>query len=195
MRLSKKLIGVLLILTMIGSIIIVMPVNAATSVDVTVTATPKFISISNSPGSWTINGLTGTGYIDPSTTYYSNPASDTTAPSATVIDADCNFTITNTSTIVTNIKIHMHDFSGGSANMTNGGTGTAGATSYGAYGYYSGMTFTSKVVVSTSDIELIHALGATTNKKWGVQINTQTDAWSGGSNSTATCTITAEQHT
>ena len=46
--------------------LLVIPVSgalAATSQNVTVTATPAFISISNTPTTWTVNGLTGSGVI------------------------------------------------------------------------------------------------------------------------------------
>lgn len=194
MSLFKKLLPLIVVLAIISSFIIVAPVSAATSQDVTVTAQPKYISISLDNNTWTIGGLTGAGVIDPSTTYFSNPLGDTTSPSSTVVDGECRFSMTNTSSVHTNIKMHWHNFSGGDANMTNG-SGTPGATAFAGFAYISGALYSAKVTVNATDVEVIHDLGETTNKKFGLTIQTQTDAWTGGASSTATMTVSAEAHT
>lgn len=187
----------LLVILLLVAVLVLIPVSgafAATSQTVTVTAVPSFISISNAPTTWTINGITGSGVIATSTTYYTNPLGDTTAPSATVVDGECRFTITNTSTVATDITVNFADFSGGDA-MTNSGTGSAGASTFGAYGYYSGMTFSNKVVAKSSGSSaLMSNLSATTNLKWGLQVSTRTSDWTSGSTQTATVTVTATSH-
>lgn len=181
-----------LILALVLVIAFTMPAMADTSQNVTVTATPAFIGIANDPSTWTLNGITGSGKIAPDTVYYANPLGDTTTPSATVIDGECRFTITNSSTVATDLTVNCSDFSGGDANMTNSNDGSNGASSYGAYSWYSGMTYSSKVVMKTSASSVMKdGLAATTNIKWGAEIETQTGAWAGGSASTATMTITA----
>lgn len=179
------------------------PALAATSQDVTVTATPAYITISNSPSTWTINDLgTGTengkGKILTSTTYYANPVNgnhDTTPPSATVLDAECNFTVDSTGTTVDiDLTCNWGDFSGGDADMTNGDTGSAGATSYGAYSYWSGELYANKVLLKDGASAVAYdGLTAAASIKWGVEIATQTDAWTGGSSSTSTLNVTATQ--
>ena len=180
------------ILALVLVLSVSMPMFAATSQDVTVTATPSYIAISNSPGTWTLNGITGSSVIAVDTVYYANPLGDTTTPSATVVDGECRFTITNTSSIAIDLTVNCGDFSGGDANMTNSDTGANGATSYGGYSWYSGMTYASKVIMKTTASDVLYnALAAETNIKWGAEIETQTNAWTGGSSSTCTMTISA----
>jgi len=169
---------------------------------VAVTATPAFVGIANSPIDWTINGITGSGVIAESTTYYSNPLGDTLSPADisaaeaadTVVDGECYFTITNTSTIPTNVIIDIEDFTGGSDPMTNSDAGTNGVGIFGAYSWYSGMTYPNKVIASknaTGSAILYSSLTATTDLLWGMEVLTQSDAWAGGTSSTSTITITA----
>jgi len=180
------------------------PVFAATTAGVTVTATPAYVALTNSPDTWTLNDIVGDGVspkgtIAINTTYYANPYGDGTSPAVeqdsegadTVIAGECRFEITNTSTVVTDAFANMGNFSGGSANMTNSGTGSNGATSYGAYTYCTGMTYsTGKVITKSSGSDAFKEdLAATTNIKWGIALVTQTDAWAGGSSSTATLTV------
>lgn len=189
----------LLISFMLAVALVIVPIaGALADTDtVTVTATPSFLGISNSPDNWTLNGLTGNSTIDIKTTYYSNPQGDTTAPSGTVLDNECYFTITNTSSVNTSVVIDIDDFAGGSDPMTNSDDGSNGATSFGAYSWYSGMTYPADRVIAkknaTGSDNLISSLAAETDLKWGMEVLTQTDAWTGGtsSNSTITITVTA----
>jgi hypothetical protein len=170
------------------------PVYAATYQDVTVTAEPAYISIVVDNSTWTMNDIVNDGTIEPGTTYYSNPLGDTTSPSSTVDGTECYFSITNSSTVDIDITVDMEDFSGGDANMTNSENGSNSATAYGAYSYYEGMTYTSKVVVkknATGSDVLWTSSTPGADIKLGVEITTQTNAWSGGSASTSTMKITA----
>lgn len=188
----KTLIAILIALALI-----VIPVGsalAATSQNVTVTATPKFISITNTPTDWNIGGTSAK--IDKSTTYYSNPLGETTAPSALVADGECKFTITNTSNVAINITVNFPNFTGGDA-MTNINTGYAnnGANQFGASGYISGMTWPAGAVIlkSSASDALKTNLAASTNLKWGIAIKTQSDDWTSGSEMSSTVTVTATQ--
>ena len=162
---------------------------------VTVTATPSYLGIGNAPGTWTLNGIGGgDSVIEPATTYYSNPLGDTTAPSTTVLAGECRFTITNTSSVPTYVVIDISNFAGGSDEMTNSNGGTNGATSFGAFSWYEGMTYANKVVAQTTGSDnLTDNLAANTDLKWGMEVLTQTDAWTGGTSSTATITITVTE--
>jgi len=168
---------------------------AATSQDVTVTATPAYIELTNSPSTWTLNGITGDSVIEPDTVYYANPLGDTTVPSGTVVDGECNFTATNTanSTVSVDLDVDCGNFTGGDANMTNSGTGANGATSYGAYSWNSGDTYPAgrTIMKSSASAEFYTGLATNTAIKWGCEIETQADAWAGGSSSTTTMTVTA----
>jgi ABC-type phosphate transport system substrate-binding protein len=131
------------------------------------------------------------------TTYYSNPLGGTTSPSATVVDGECDFTISNTSSVAADYTGNMSDGSGGSNAMTNVNGATPGAASYAAYAYYSGETFSSKVLLKSSGSTLGNFksnVTAAASLKVGFQFATQTGAWSGGTGSTYTLTITATVH-
>jgi hypothetical protein len=149
------------------------------------------IAVTNSPSTWTINGITGKGTLATNTTYYSNPLGDTTAPSATVDDSECYFTVTNdSSTVPLDLYVTMGNFSGGDA-MTNSNTGSNGATAFGAYTWYDGMTYSNKVIAKTASSSLLYNEWTGATLKWGMELKTRTNAWTTAANSTATVTITA----
>ena len=188
----KKLI-ISLMLALVLTLVPASTVFAETSQDVTVDATPAYISIANAPGTWVINGISGSGKIDKNTTYYSNPLGDTTSPSATVAVGECRFTITNSSSVITNITANFPNFTGGDA-MTNSNTGSAGVGTFGAYGYYSGMLYTSKVIMKNAGSDPLKSnLAATTDLPWGIELTTQTDDWTSGTQMSSTVTVTATQ--
>ena len=186
----------LLISFVLALALLVVPVAGALAADdtVLVTATPSFLGITNSPDTWTLNGIAGDSVIQPATTYYSNPLGDTTAPAgATVATGECYFTITNTSSVDTFVDINISNFTGGSDEMTNSDAGTNGAGVFGAFSWYEGMTYPAdRVIAKTtgSDNLMTDNLTAETNLNWGMEILTQSDAWDGGTSSTATITIT-----
>ena len=166
-------------------------VLAASSSNVTITAIPTFVAITNDPSTWTINGITGNGFIIPNTVYYSNPLGDTTAPAATVADGSCRFTVTNaSSSVALDLTVTFGNFSDGDAS-TNSDTGSNGATSFGAYAWYSGMTYSNKVVAETTGSSLLYDGWSGSTLKWGAEIKTQSNAWGSGTPMTATMTITA----
>lgn len=191
-RVWPKLLAV--ILAVVLCIGMGVPVLAAPSQDVTVTATPAFIAIANAPGAWTVNDVAdATGKsIAPDTVYYSNPLGDTTIPSDPVVDGECRFTITNTSSVITDLTVNFPDHAGGDAS-TNSDLGTNDTTSFGAYVYCTGMTYsTGKVICKkAASAAMKEDLAATTNIKWGITYESQSNAWTSGTNMTSTVTITA----
>lgn len=185
----KKIVITLLAVAVLLTLILASTVGAT---DITVTASPSFISFSSAPTTWTLNGITGGGKIDENTTYYANPLGDTTAPSSTVVDGECQFTWTNDSTVNIDITVDCNSFTGGDATMTNSDTGSNGATTYGSYSWYSGMTYSSKVVVKSSSSDTLYTtVTPGEDKKWGAEITTRTNTWTGSGDSTATMSITA----
>lgn len=197
---KKRMVRILaaLSLVLLLTLGLASPTLAATTAVVTVTGTPAYIAITIAPTTYTLNSdNSGSSVIAINTTYYSNPLGGTTSPSATVVDGECDFTITNTASIATDLTGNMADGSGGSNPMTNVNGATPGAASYSAYAYYSGETFASKVLLKSSGSTLGNFksnLGATTNLKVGFQFATQTGAWTGGTGSTYTLTITSTAH-
>jgi hypothetical protein len=203
---KRTLIAIVMALALVA--IPVSSVLADTSADVTVTAAPGYLSISNTPDTWTINALGGgaeSGLIKPDTTYYANPITDgddTIPPSATVVDTECNFTVTNDGNIDVDLAVTWGDFTGGGAAMANinqdagDNNVTNGATDYLAYCWYEGMTYANKVLVKAAGSDLMYTdgLAGSAELDWGVEILTRTDAWSSDVSSTSTLTITASYH-
>lgn len=190
----------LIISSMLAVALLLVPVAgalAATSQNVTVTATPAFISISNDPATWVINDVAGaTGKtIAPDTIYYSNPLGDTTVPSATVVDGECHFTITNTSSVNIDIVINFPDHTGGDAS-TNSDAGTNDTTKFGAHSYTSYAGFNTyaddkEVAKVTGSTALLTTSSAGDNFLWGLAYESQSDAWTSGTAMESTVVITA----
>lgn len=182
----KLIVSLLLIVALVLSFSL--PVLAAPSAEVTVTAVPSYIAITNSPDAWTINGITGSGVIVPDDVYYAKGgANETLPPSETVLDTECHFTVTNSSSVNITLTVTCGDFTGGGADMTNSDSdGSNGATTYGMFCWYEGMTYAEKVVVkSTGSAAMITGVvPATTELDWGVEIETRTNAWTSGVAST-----------
>jgi hypothetical protein len=191
---NKKLLA--LLVTFVTLSVFAFANTAATTATVTVTNTPQFISATNSPTTYNFNA-TGAAHagVLPSTTYYSNPSSQIVAPSATVVDGECAFTVTDASSVAIDCTSNMSDMTGGSDNSTNGNTGTAGATTYGSYTYISGIALASKVLLKSSASGVcISNLGASSTKLWGIMLLEQSNAWTGATPATMTLTMTFSAH-
>lgn len=194
----KRIItGLLLALVLVA--MSVMPAFAATSDDITVTATPTFISISITQNTWTINGIDGDSKVDKNTTYYSNAdgaSGDVTAPSATVLAVECYFEVTNTSNVITDLTANLPAFTGGDA-MDNIDTGyaTNDADSFGASTYIEGATWPTGHVIlkAATSAAMKEDLAATTAQKFGVAIKMPSGDWTSGSAMTGTITVTATE--
>jgi len=181
----KTLIAILMAVAL--AVVPAAGVFAATSQDVEITATPAYISISNAPGTWIINGILGSGVIDTDTLYYSNPLGDTTSPTVGgALATECRFTITNASTVAIDLTVVFPDHIGGDAS-TNSNTGSNGATSFGARTYFTGQTSAEWVVAQNAGSSVGYdGLAATTDIKWGLIYESQSDAWTGGTAMTNT---------
>ena len=174
-----------------------LPAFADDHAHITITANPLFLSITNTPNTWTMNDLVNHKAVHTGTTYYSNPLGDTTAPPATVNDSSCRFTVTcSTNATTCDLTVTVGNFSGGGLAMTNSNAGTNGATEFGAYSWYSGMTYSSKVIAKDTGSTAMYTTGlaADATLKWGIEILTRTDAVTSGGASTSTATITATEH-
>ena len=197
---KRSLISIILAVALL-----VVPVSGALAAtdtaEVTVTAVPSYVAIAEIGNTtWTINNVGGgSGVLDIATTYYSNPQDDETSPTATVAENECNFEIDNTSTVIVNIKVDWADFTLGDAmtnvNQSAGDTNTdSTGQTFVAWSYYYGMeTYASSKVLAkaTGSSNLKSNLAANTDLKWGLEIKTQTDAWSSGTSMEATVTVTA----
>jgi hypothetical protein len=103
-RLNIKVLSVLIALTMAISLTfgLGVPAMASTNAEVTITATPEYLAMTNSEDNWTL------GMVAASTTYWWTPTG--VAPAGAIDDAECNSTLTNTGTVTSDIKIHGHNF-------------------------------------------------------------------------------------
>ena len=166
------------------------PALAATSDTVDVTATPSFISIDITPTTWSVGGA-GVK-IAPSTTYWSNPLGGTTAPTGTgALNTECEFTINNTSTVITSLTTTFPHMTGGDASQ-NSDTDTPGANAFGARTYFSGQaTAAWALAKNTTPVVSYAALGALTNIKFGFKYQSQTGAWTLGTAMTCQVSIAA----
>jgi len=190
---KKLLLSLFLAVTLL-----VVPAGTALAADndeVTVTATPAFICITNAPDAWTVNDIVGVGtkgVMVVNTVYYSNPLGDCTVPSDPVVDGECRFTVTNTSSVITDLTVNFPDHAGGDAS-TNSDAGTNDTTKFGAYVYCTGMTYsTGKVICKKAGSDAMKEdLAATTDIKWGITYESQSAAWTSGTPMTSTVTITA----
>jgi hypothetical protein len=190
-KLYQRLIPTILVVIILLALT-VMPAGAATYEEVTVTATPTYIAISNSQAAWTLNGITGSGTVAVDTVYYANPTGDTNIPTATVDTDEGYFQITNDSNVDIDITMTCGAFTGGNATMTNSNDGSNGVDTYGAYSWYEGMTYASKVVMKSAASDVTWTSSSPGDDiDLGAEIETRTNAWAGSGSSTATMTITA----
>lgn len=170
--------------------------SSASTAALTVTGGATY-AISNSASTYTLNSdNSGSGIVLPNTTYYSNPLGSTTSPTVGgATDAQCEWTLTNTSTAAIDLTCLMSDYSGGGSASTNSNNGTNGATSYGAKSYFSGQASGSWVVIKTAGSSVGYSnLAANTNIKWGFLELTQTNYGSSATGSTSILLITATAH-
>lgn len=190
---KKILVGILVALML--AIMPIVPALAASSDDVDVTVTPAVLSITVAPTTWAPNdivgdGITPKGSVAPDTIYYANPNGDNITPSDPVVDGECRFTITNGSSVNSTITINFPDMSSGDAS-TNSNTGTNGTTTFGAYSYFSGDDYsTDKVIAKSTGSDAAYTnLGSSTNIKFGLTYETQTNAWSSSTPMTSTVNV------
>ena len=190
-QMRTKLVAILIALTLV--LTFVTPVLGAASQNVTVTVTPEFIAIANAPADWEVNNeVAGSGVVTIDTLYYSNPLGDATIPTVGgAVDGECRFTITNTSTVVTDLTVLFPHHAAGDAS-TNSDTGANAAGSFGAYSYFSGQIQGAWVIAKNAGSAAgKEDLAATTDIKWGLIYETQTGAWTSGTPMTSTVSITA----
>ena len=144
-----------IIVAILTSLILAMfPVGlalAATTADVTVTATPSFVSIANSSSTYDFGTITV----------------NTTSQSATNA-----FTVTNTSSVPINVSIATTTttWSGGTG-WTHSDTAAAGADTAGLKANPGGSWGTGDVIIkNASPNNIVSSQAASTNFNWGIQL-------------------------
>jgi hypothetical protein len=144
---------------------------AATTANVTVTATPSFVAITNSPSTYDFA---------------------TVAASATPASGTGTFTISNTSSVAINITIWAVAFTGGTG-WTLNTTGSPGADQAGLYAGITGSTYPT-VVTTSPGAELAHSITASASQTWGLKLMVPT-SFTDGTQKTTTVTVSAAVHT
>lgn len=172
-----------------------------TNVQANISVTANFvytcvISITNTPSGWVLNGITKNSRISPNTIYYANPLGDNLSPSATVQSNQCYFNVTVADgTCAVDLTVTWSNFSSGDAVMDNSNDGTNGATTFGAYSWYNGMTYANKVIAKSAGSNILYSnLSSGASLLWGAEVKTRTNTFTGGNSSTSTIIITATLH-
>lgn len=106
---KKKLLRILpVVLALVAVLAFSVPAAAATTADVTITATPTYIAGTVSDGgtnTWAI------GTVTTGTTYWYTD--DGNAPAEPLVDGDMKLEITNTGSVSEDVDVHTHAATGG----------------------------------------------------------------------------------
>ena len=177
----RILIALCLVLLIIS--IMTVPAFAATTADVTITATPTYIAmtISNSPNTWAI------GVVVHDTMYYWT--ADGLVPAEPLVDGDMKETITNTGSVTEDIDVKCANFTGG-VGWTLSADETPGANEVNLRAGITGMAnMAAMVQVTNVDAEIIADLTSTGTKK--VCLILETGTFTDGVAKSGTLTYTA----
>lgn len=146
------------------------PVAAATTADVTITATPTYLAMTNSLATWSI----GTVAESQSDAYWwdADGSGYTGAPTDSFDDAECPATITNTGSVAEDFDVKVADFTGG--------VGWNIAAAVGAdevvvkAGKSGDANEAAMVTLTNNDQEFISNLAAAGTKDWILHLETGT---------------------
>jgi hypothetical protein len=157
---------------------------AATTADVTVTATPTYIALTNSEATWSI------GAVAESATVYWTSAG--TAPAEPLVAGDMKSTITNTGSVAEDISVHAHNFTGGVGWTLHGTTVNSNVVVLSAGATGDANIAAMRHLVDTTPQNLATDLAAAGTIKWCMELRTGT--FTDGVAKSATVTLTASQH-
>lgn len=165
----------LIVLVVLVALLLPTATFALTTADVVITATPSFISISVSPGTWTVTGTIAASTTENTTTTY--------------------FTVTNTSSIITDqtISVNTTDNWTGGTEWIHSDTCVPAANTVGLKANKGGTWGTGDIIVkriAQSPNLIADNQTATTNYNFGLSIWTPTSFLDGTAKS-VTARITA----
>lgn len=185
----KKLLRILI--PLIAALVMVLggtlPAFAAATADVTVTATPEYLSItiSNSPNTWAI------GAIAEATTVYWT--ADTLVPAEPLVDGDMKETITNAGSVTSDVNIKCAAGFTGGVGWTMSADETPGANEVNLRAGITGMAnLAAMKQVITTDTELIDSLAAAGTMMFCLILETGT--FGDGVAKSGTVTLTISKH-
>lgn len=172
-----------IVVALIAIVSFSVPSFAATSADVTITATPTYIAmtISNSPNTW------GIGTVVENTFYYWT--ADSLVPAEPLVDGDMKETITNTGSVAEDFDIHTHNATGG-VGWTVSTDETPGENEFSLrVGKTGDANLAAMIQVITTDTEFISNLAASGTKM--ICFTLETGTFTDGVAKSTTATITA----
>lgn len=180
---KRRLLAILIVASLaVGAFVV--PMSAATSANVTVTATPTFIAMTLSENSWSL------GAVLENTTYYWT--ADGLVAAEPLVDGDMKATITNTGSVDETFNIKCANFTGG-VGWTMSTDNTPGSNEVAIRAGVTGMANRAAMIqVITTDTELIHTLAAAATKMMCLELLTGT--FTDGAAKSGTLTVTAVQH-
>jgi type 1 fimbria pilin len=151
------------LIVLIALVVLLVPPTAfaATFAEVTITATPTFISITNDTPSWALGTVS-----DNNTNFWWKGA----PPTFPLDDTKCTATITNDGSVSVNIAIKGTDFTGGVKWTLV--TGVPGVQEVRVTTWKSGDAEIAGINLTTSDQPFITPLAATATKKWEMRLTT-----------------------
>lgn len=180
----KRLI-VSLILALVLILSFALPALADPTADVTVTATPEYLALTNSEPAWAIGNVEDS---KPATYFWTNDGLIWDEP---MTAGRMKSTITNTGSVLSDINVHAHNFTGGTGWTLAAAVGLntvvlkVGGTGFANEG-------AALVLLDGADQELKDSLASSGTYKWAMHLETGT--FDNGDPKTGTVTLTIVKH-
>lgn len=173
------------LLAILGLVLVqAIPAYATTTADVTITATPEYLAITNDTGNWTIGAI-----AEAFTVYFT---ADTLVPAEPLADGDMKGTLTNTGSVTSDINIKCANFTGG-VGWTMSADETPAANEVNLRAGITGMaTLAAMVQVTNADIELKDSIIAAGTIMWCMILETGT--FTDGVGKSGVTTLTISKH-
>lgn len=181
---KRILVTLLAVLVLVAMQVI--PVFAGTTADVTITATPEYLALTNSEATWSIGAI-----AESTTAWWTHDGAASAEPYS---DTEGKSIATNTGSIASNINAHTHNFT------TSGAPVWTLANAVGADIIVLGIAFATEAnkaawtkFADTTPVEIGHNLTATTGHvHWAMYLDTGT--FTDGAVRTGVVTLTITKH-
>jgi hypothetical protein len=175
-----KILGSL-ILAIVTVLAMTIPTYAATTADVTVSATPEYLALTNDSGNWAI------GTVQENTLYHFT--ADSLIVAEPLVNGDMKGTLTNAGSVTSDIAIHGHNFTGG-VGWTLSADNTPGENEVAIRAGITGMANRAAMIqVISTDTDLKTSLSAAGTIMWSMELLTGTFTDGVAKSSTVTLTI------
>lgn len=180
-RFIKAVLPILLAIVLALSVV---PTMAATTQDVTITATPEFLALTNDSGNWSIGAI-----AEAATVYFT---ADGLVPAEPLVDGDMKGTLTNGGSVTSDIDIKCANFTGG-VGWALSADETPGENEVNLRAGITGMAnLAAMIQVVNADTELVDSLAASGTIKWCMILEAGT--FTDGAAKSGTVTLTISKH-